>query len=437
MSARRVLVAARGEIAVRIIRALRDMGITSVAVYSKEDASAMHVRLADYRVCIGEGSGRHSYMNVSNIITAALNFGCDAIHPGYGFLSENADFAEACRNNGLIFIGPEPETIRRMGNKQEARSLMKAAGVPVVPGSDSPLHDVREARKAAEAIGWPVMIKAILGGGGKGMRECRSPQRFEQDFSMAQSEAVNAFSDDAMYLEKLVEDPRHVEVQILADQFGHIITLGDRDCSVQRNQMYHDAVNAAAAANYTGAGTVEFIIDRDGSYYFLEMNTRIQVEHGVTEMETDTDIVTEQISIAYGEPLSLKQEDVMMHGHTIECRINAEIPEKGFIPSPGTIRNLHLPGGNGVRVDTALYTGYTVPSEYDSMIAKIIVHAKDRESAIMKMRTALDETVISGVDTNLDLQYKILHSDAFCSGTADTGFVNQFVMGGTVHEDRL
>ncbi len=456
MSARRVLVAARGEIAVRIIRALRDMGITSVAVYSKEDASAMHVRLADYRVCIGEGSGRHSYMNVSNIITAALNFGCDAIHPGYGFLSENADFAEACRNNGLIFIGPEPETIRRMGNKQEARSLMKAAGVPVVPGSDSPLHDVQEARKAAEAIGWPVMIKAILGGGGKGMRECRSPQRFEQDFSMAQSEAVNAFSDDAMYLEKLVEDPRHVEVQILADQFGHIITLGDRDCSVQRNhqklieespspaisdetrkQMYRDAVNAAAAANYTGAGTVEFIIDRDGSYYFLEMNTRIQVEHGVTEMETDTDIVTEQIAIAYGEPLSLKQEDVMMHGHTIECRINAEIPEKGFIPSPGTIRNLHLPGGNGVRVDTALYTGYTVPSEYDSMIAKIIVHAKDRESAIMKMRTALDETVISGVDTNLDLQYKILHSDAFCSGTADTGFVNQFVMGGTVHEDRL
>ena len=456
MSARRVLVAARGEIAVRIIRALRDMGITSVAVYSKEDASAMHVRLADYRVCIGEGSGRHSYMNISNIITAALNFGCDAVHPGYGFLSENADFAEACRKSGLIFIGPEPETMRRMGNKQEARSMMKAAGVPVVPGSDAPLYDVREAKKTAEAIGWPVMIKAILGGGGKGMRECRNPQRFEQDFSMAQSEAVNAFSDDAMYLEKLVEDPRHVEVQVLADQFGHIITLGDRDCSVQRNhqklieespspaisdetrkRMYRDAVSAASAANYTGAGTVEFIIDRDGNYYFLEMNTRIQVEHGVTEMETDTDIVTEQIRIAYGEPLSLRQEDVRMHGHTIECRINAEIPEKGFIPSPGTIRNLHLPGGNGVRVDTALYTGYTVPSEYDSMIAKIIVHAKDRDSAIMKMRTALDETVISGVDTNLDLQYKILHSDAFCSGTADTGFVNKFVTGGTGHEDRL
>lgn len=456
MSARRVLVAARGEIAVRIIRALRDMGITSVAVYSKEDASAMHVRLADYRVCIGEGSGRHSYMNISNIITAARNFGCDAVHPGYGFLSENADFAEACRKSGLIFIGPEPETMRRMGNKQEARSMMKAAGVPVVPGSDAPLYDVREAKKTAEAIGWPVMIKAILGGGGKGMRECRSPQRFEQDFSMAQSEAVNAFSDDAMYLEKLVEDPRHVEVQVLADQFGHIITLGDRDCSVQRNHqklieespspaisdetrklMYRDAVSAASAAHYTGAGTVEFIIDRDSNYYFLEMNTRIQVEHGVTEMETDTDIVTEQIRIAYGEPLSLRQEDVRIHGHTIECRINAEIPEKGFIPSPGTIRNLHLPGGNGVRVDTALYTGYMVPSEYDSMIAKIIVHAKDRDSAIMKMRTALDETVISGVDTNLDLQYKILHSDAFCSGTADTGFVNRFVMGGTGHEDRL
>lgn len=445
---RRVLVAARGEIAVRIIRALRDLGIPSVAVYSTEDASAMHVRLADYRVCIGEGSGRNSYLNMNNIIMAARNFGCDAIHPGYGFLSENPEFAAKCAENDLVFIGPSAGTIARMGDKSQAREMMKQAGVPVVPGSAC-VHTPAEALAASQETGFPLMIKAALGGGGKGMRECFSEEEFESCFTIAQSEAVNAFADDSMYLEKLILKPHHVEVQILAGNDGNILVLGDRDCSVQRNhqklieespspaisdetrnRMFADARRAAAAAGYTGAGTVEFIADDRENYYFLEMNTRIQVEHGVTEMQTGIDIVCEQIRIAEGYPLSFSQEDISMKGHTIECRINAEIPEKGFIPSPGTITRLHLPGGMGVRVDTALYTGYTVPSEYDSLIAKIIVHGENREHAIMKMRTALDETVIGGVDTNLDFQYKILHSQVFCDGKADTGFVISFAEGG-------
>ncbi len=450
---RKVLVAARGEIAVRVIRALRDLGIASVAVYSREDSSAMHVRMADYRVCIGEGSASNSYLNTNNIITAALNFGCEAVHPGYGFLSENADFAKTCARHGLVFIGPSPETIAAMGNKAEARRIMQDAGVPVIPGSGI-FTSPEEAAGAAEKLGFPLMIKAALGGGGRGMRECRRAEDFANDFLSAQRETVNAFADDRMYLEKLIESPRHVEVQILADTFGNIVTLGERDCSVQRSHqklieespspavgektredLYQYARLAAKAAGYVSAGTAEFIIDRDRNCYFLEMNTRIQVEHGVSEMETDTDIVREQIRIAEKEPLSFRQEDILLRGHTIECRINAEIPEKGFIPSPGTIRHMHLPGGCGVRVDTALYTGYTIPSEYDSMIAKIIVHASDRESALRKMLTALDETVIVGVETNLDFQYKIVSSESFGNGTADTGFVTKFAQGG-LHEDR-
>ena len=450
---RKVLVAARGEIAVRIIRALRDLGIASVAVYSREDSRSLHVKLADYRVCIGEGSPRNSYMNMDNIIMAAKNFGCEAVHPGYGFLSENPAFARKCLENELVFIGPSPETIRKMGNKAEARALMKVAGVPVIPGSEAPVYSPEEALAEAERIGFPVMIKAALGGGGKGMRECFSKEEFPSDFALAQREAVNAFGSDAMYLEKLITNPRHVEVQVIADIRGNAVTLGDRDCSVQRShqklieespspavsdeiraRMYEDALKAAKAANYINAGTVEFIVDRDGNYYFLEMNTRIQVEHGVTEMETGIDIVEEQVRIAEGLPLSFSQEDIRLQGHTIECRINAEIPEKGFIPSPGTVEHMHLPGGCGVRVDTALYTGCTIPAEYDSMIAKIIVHAADRDAAIRKMRTALDETVITGVDTNLDFQYKILESRTFCEGRADTGFVSQFAEGG-LHEN--
>ncbi len=446
---KRVLVANRGEIAVRVIRALRDMGIASVAVYSKEDKDALHVRLADMRVCIGEGPARASYLNMDAIISAALNMECEAIHPGYGFLSENSEFARKCEENNLVFIGPASWIIDEMGNKSAARKKMMEAGVPVVPGTREPVYDSGAALDEARSIGFPVMIKASSGGGGRGMRECFSEDDFEDAFNTAQRESANAFGDDTMYIEKLVVHPRHVEVQLIGDNYGNVVTLGERDCSVQRNhqklieespspaiddetrsRMYRDAAIAAKTVGYNSAGTIEFIVDQSGEYYFMEMNTRIQVEHGVTEMETGTDLMVEQIRVAAGEKLSFAQEDIVLKGHTIECRINAEIPEKHFMPSPGKITNLLLPGGNGVRVDTAVYTGYTIPSEYDSMIAKIIVHAPTREAAIMKMKAALDETVIMGVDTNLDFQYKIMNNLTFMSGKADTGFIKAFTEGG-------
>ena len=446
---KRVLVANRGEIAVRVIRALRGMGIPSVAVYSKEDQDSLHGRLAEERVCIGEGSSRNSYLNMNTLITVAKNTGCDAIHPGYGFLSENAQFAEKCRENDICFIGPSPEVIDGMGNKSQARAKMREAGVPVVPGSLKALYDVKEALEEAKAMGFPVMIKASSGGGGKGMRECFSEGDFENEFLTAQRESANAFSDDAMYLEKLILEPRHVEVQIMGDSFGNVIALGERDCSIQRNHqklveespspivtaesrkaMMEAAVNAAKAVSYVGAGTIEFIVDQEGKFYFMEMNTRIQVEHGVTELVTDTDLVIEQIRVCAGEPLSMKQEEVLLRGHAIECRINAEIPEKNFMPSPGTITALHLPGGNGVRVDTAIYTGYKIPMEYDSMIAKVLVHGKDRQEAIRKMKGALEEMLVLGVETNLDFQYKIMQSEAFVEGKVDTGFIERFTLGG-------
>ena len=446
---KRVLVANRGEIAVRVIRALRGMGIPSVAVYSKEDQDSLHGRLAEERVCIGEGSSRNSYLNMDTLITVAKNTGCDAIHPGYGFLSENAQFAEKCRENDICFIGPSPEVIDGMGNKSQARAKMREAGVPVVPGSLKALYDVKEALEEAKSMGFPVMIKASSGGGGKGMRECYSEGDFENEFLTAQRESANAFSDDAMYLEKLILEPRHVEVQIMGDSFGNVIALGERDCSIQRNHqklveespspivtaesrkaMMEAAVNAAKAVSYVGAGTIEFIVDQEGKFYFMEMNTRIQVEHGVTELVTDTDLVIEQIRVCAGEPLSMKQEEVLLRGHAIECRINAEIPEKNFMPSPGTITALHLPGGNGVRVDTAIYTGYKIPMEYDSMIAKVLVHGKDRQEAIRKMKGALEEMLVLGVETNLDFQYKIMQSEAFVEGKVDTGFIERFTLGG-------
>ena len=446
---KRVLVANRGEIAVRVIRALRGMGIPSVAVYSKEDQDSLHGRLAEERVCIGEGSSRNSYLNMNTLITVAKNTGCDAIHPGYGFLSENAQFAEKCRENDICFIGPSPEVIDGMGNKSQARAKMREAGVPVVPGSLNALYDVKEALEEAKAMGFPVMIKASSGGGGKGMRECYSEGDFENEFLTAQRESANAFSDDAMYLEKLILEPRHVEVQIMGDSFGNVIALGERDCSIQRNHqklveespspivtaesrkaMMEAAINAAKAVSYVGAGTIEFIVDQEGKFYFMEMNTRIQVEHGVTELVTDTDLVIEQIRVCAGEPLSMKQEEVLIRGHAIECRINAEIPEKNFMPSPGTITALHLPGGNGVRVDTAIYTGYKIPMEYDSMIAKVLVHGKDRQEAIRKMKGALEEMLVLGVETNLDFQYKIMQSEAFVEGKVDTGFIERFTLGG-------
>ena len=446
---KRVLVANRGEIAVRVIRALRGMGIPSVAVYSKEDQDSLHGRLAEERVCIGEGSSRNSYLNMDTLITVAKNTGCDAIHPGYGFLSENDQFAEKCRENDICFIGPSPEVIDGMGNKSQARAKMREAGVPVVPGSLKALYDVKEALEEAKAMGFPVMIKASSGGGGKGMRECFSEGDFENEFLTAQRESANAFSDDAMYLEKLILEPRHVEVQIMGDSFGNVIALGERDCSIQRNHqklveespspivtaesrkaMMEAAVNAAKAVSYVGAGTIEFIVDQEGKFYFMEMNTRIQVEHGVTELVTDTDLVIEQIRVCAGEPLSMTQEEVLLRGHAIECRINAEIPEKNFMPSPGTITALHLPGGNGVRVDTAIYTGYKIPMEYDSMIAKVLVHGKDRQEAIRKMKGALEEMLVLGVETNLDFQYKIMQSEAFVEGKVDTGFIERFTLGG-------
>ena len=446
---KRVLVANRGEIAVRVIRALRALSVSSVAVYSKEDRDALHTRLADERVCIGEGAARNSYLNMDTILTVAKNTGCDAIHPGYGFLSENAHFAKKCEENGITFIGPTAEVIEEMGNKSEARRRMREAGVPVVPGSLSVLYDVGEALEEARKMGFPVMIKASSGGGGKGMRECYKEEDFEKDFLTAQRESANAFSDDAMYLEKLILEPRHVEVQIMGDSYGHVVALGERDCSIQRNHqklveespspavsektrkaMMEAAVKAAASVRYTGAGTIEFIMDKDGQFYFMEMNTRIQVEHGVTELLTNTDLVMEQIRVSAGEKLSYRQEDSPFLGHSIECRINAEIPEKNFMPSPGKITALHLPGGNGVRVDTALYTGYTVPMEYDSMIAKVLVLGRNREEAIQKMRVALEEMLVLGVETNLDFQYKIMRSEAFREGKVDTGFVERFMLSG-------
>ena len=418
---KRVLVANRGEIAVRVIRALRALSVSSVAV-SKEDRDALHTRLADERVCIGEGAARNSYLNMDTILTVAKNTGCDAIHPGYGFLSENAHFAKKCEENGITFIGPTAEVIEEMGNKSEARRRMREAGVPVVPGSLSVLYDVGEALEEARKMGFPVMIKASSGGGGKGMRECYKEADFEKDFLTAQRESANAFSDDAMYLEKLILEPRHVEVQIMGDSYGHVVALGERDCSIQRNHqklveespspavsektrkaMMEAAVKAAASVRYTGAGTIEFIMDKDGQFYFMEMNTRIQVEHGVTELLTNTDLVMEQIRVSAGEKLSYRQEDIPFLGHSIECRINAE---------------------------TALYTGYTVPMEYDSMIAKVLVLGRNREEAIQKMRVALEEMLVLGVETNLDFQYKIMRSEAFREGKVDTGFVERFMLSG-------
>ena len=442
----KILIANRGEIAVRIIRACRNMGIRSVAVYSKEDQNSLHVQLADQRVCIGEGPARNNYLNMELIITAARNVGADAIHPGFGFLSENADFVRLCNEYGIAFIGPTAEVINSMGNKSHARQTMMDAKVPVVPGTREPVYDAETGEKFADEIGYPVMIKASSGGGGKGMRVAQSKDEFEFHFNMAQRESANAFGDDTMYIEKYIENPRHVEIQIMADNFGNVVALGERDCSVQRNHqklieespspaitekmrasMNHDAILAAKAVNYTNAGTVEFIVDPKGTYYFMEMNTRIQVEHGVTEMVTGTDLIIEQIRIAMGEPLSFSQNDVTPKGHAIECRINAEIPEKNFMPSPGVVKHLHLPAGNGVRVDTALYTGYRIPSEYDSMIAKVIVHAPDRKAALQKMRSALDEMLIMGVETNLDFQYRILKNPEFCEGKADTGFIERIL----------
>ena len=438
----KILIANRGEIAVRIIRACREMGIKTVAVYSEADRDALHTLLADEAICIGPALSSESYLNMEQILTACVAMKADAIHPGFGFLSENARFAELCEKCKIRFIGPPAAMIHKMGNKSEARKTMMEAGVPVIPGSREPVYTVEEGLKAARKVGFPVMIKASSGGGGKGMRVSRNEEDFASNFQNAQMESVKGFSDDTMYIERFVEQPRHIEFQILADSFGNVVHLGERDCSIQRKhqkvleeapsaaisdrlrkKMGDMAVRAAKAVGYENAGTIEFLLDKNKDFYFMEMNTRIQVEHPVTEAVTDLDLIKEQIKIAAGEPLSFQQADVKISGHAIECRINAENPEKNFMPCPGTITDIHLPGGRGVRVDTAVYNGYTIPSSYDSMILKLIVHDKNRESAIAKMRSALGELVIEGIITNLDFQYDLINDRDFEEGNVDTDFI--------------
>ncbi|MDO4677239.1 MAG: acetyl-CoA carboxylase biotin carboxylase subunit [Eubacteriales bacterium] len=438
----KILIANRGEIAVRIIRACREMGIRTVAVYSEADRDALHTQLADEAVCIGRAASSDSYLNMERILSATVATKAQAIHPGFGFLSENSRFVEMCRKCNVTFIGPSAEVISRMGNKSEAKNTMRQAGVPVVPGTEEPVFTVEEARKAAAQIGYPVMIKASSGGGGKGMRVAGNEEEFEKLFCTAQQESIRSFADDTMYLEKFVECPRHVEVQIVADKFGNVVHLGERDCSIQRRhqklieespcsalseelrkKMGDTAVRAAKAVGYESAGTIEFLLDKSGEFYFMEMNTRIQVEHPVSEFVSGVDLIKEQIRVAAGEPLSVAQEDIVLRGHAIECRINAEDPENHFMPCPGTITNLHLPGGNGVRMDTAVFNGYSIPPNYDSMIVKVIVYDRDRPSAIRKMVSTLGEVVIEGVKTNIDFQYELLNTPDFREGNITTGFI--------------
>ena len=441
---RKILIANRGEIAVRIIRACREMGIETVAVYSEADKEALHTQLADEAVCIGPAASKDSYLNMESIISATLVSGADAIHPGFGFLSENEKFAELCEKCRITFIGPPSEVIRKMGNKTEARTTMVEAGVSVIPGWNESISSVEEAKTIADDLGYPVIIKAALGGGGKGMRTAFSEAELEQAFLTAKAEAKAAFGEDAVYMEHFMEHPRHVEVQILADAYGNIVHLGERDCSIQRNhqkfieeapcvaispelreKMGCAAVKAARAADYVNAGTIEFLLEKETDFYFMEMNTRIQVEHPVTEWVTGVDLVKEQIRIASGEKLSITQEDVCLEGYAIECRINAENPALDFRPSPGNITGLYLPGGKGIRMDTAIYSGYTVPAYYDSMIAKIIVYDKDRHNAIRKMISALGEVAIEGVKTNVDFLYELLNQPDFQEGNITTDFIPQ------------
>ena len=444
---KKVLIANRGEIAVRVIRACREMGIKTVAVYSEADKDALHTQLADEAICIGPARSKDSYLNMSNIISAAVLTGAQAIHPGFGFLSENAMFASMCEECNIKFIGPDAETIDMMGNKAKAREVMKNADVPIVPGCEGTIDSLEEAISESKNIGYPLMIKAAAGGGGKGIRIVYSKDELEMAYNSAKSEAKVNFNDDTIYMEKFIEEPKHIEIQILADNYGNVVHLGERDCSLQRrNQkvleeapsliltedlreiMGETAVRAAKAVNYKGVGTIEFLVDKHRNFYFMEMNTRIQVEHPVTELVTGIDLVKNQIRVANGEELSITQEDIKIEGHAIECRINAENPEMNFAPSPGKVEILIVPGGNGIRVDSAVYQGYNIPPYYDSMISKLIVHGDTREEAISKMKRALCEYEIRGIDTNIDFQLKILNNENYIKGNFDTGFIQKEIL---------
>lgn len=441
---KKVLIANRGEIAVRIIRACRELDLRTVAVYSEADRSALHAKIADEAVCIGPAASSESYLNVRAIIGACEITGADAIHPGFGFLSENASFARTCEKCGITFIGPDSHSIEMLGDKAAAKEAMKAAGVPVITGSDGAVKSFEEAKRIAAEIGYPVMVKASAGGGGRGIRIVEKAEELENQINAAKQEALSAFGNDEIYIEKFVVNPKHIEIQILADSQGNVISLGERDCSMQRrNQkvleeapstvideetrrnMGEAACAAAKVCGYKNAGTIEFLVDKDKHFYFMEMNTRIQVEHPITEEVTGVDIVKEQLRIAAGEPLSYKQEDIKLSGHAIECRINAENPAMNFMPSPGVIDSLFIPGGPGVRVDTAVYQGYEITPYYDSMIAKLIVHGKDREEAIAKMKWALAEFIVDGVSTNIDFHLKLIRTEAFEKGDYDNGYLNR------------
>lgn len=441
---KKVLIANRGEIAVRVIRACRELGIHTVAVYSTADKNALHAKIADEAVCIGPAQSKDSYLNMKAIMAACEVTGADAVHPGFGFLSENAGFARMCGKCGIKFIGPRPESIDMLGDKAKAKETMKAAGVPVIEGSDGAVNNIDYAYDLAGKIGYPVMVKASAGGGGRGIRVVKDEGELEAQITAAKQEALACFGNDEIYIEKFIENPKHIEIQILADDFGNVIHLGERDCSMQRRnqkvleetpspimteelreRMGKSAVAAAKACGYVNAGTIEFLVDKNGDYYFMEMNTRIQVEHPITEAVTGVDLVKQQLLIAMGEKLSFTQEDIKVRGHAIECRINAENPKLNFRPSPGVINSLHIPGGMGIRIDSAVYQGYEIPPYYDSMIAKLIVYARNREEAIAKMKWALSEFIVDGVATNIDFQLGLIRCEGFEKGDYDNGYLSR------------
>lgn len=443
---KKVLIANRGEIAVRIIRACRELGVRCAAIYSTADTSSLHAQIADEAVCIGPPPTKDSYLNMNAVIQAALNVGADAIHPGFGFLSENAEFARLCEKYGITFIGPSYESIEMLGDKAAAKETMKAAGVSVIPGSDGAVSSYEEAAAIAEKAGYPVLVKASAGGGGRGIRRVDSPEQLREQMTAAQQEAKNFFGDDAVYIEKFLINPHHIEIQIMADKMGSYIYLGERDCSMQRRnqkvleecpspivdevlrkKMGEAAVTAAKQCGYYNAGTIEFLVDENRDFYFMEMNTRIQVEHPITEEVTGFDLVKAQIEVAAGLPLSVKQEDIKLRGHAIECRINAEDPEHDFRPSPGTITALYMPGGPGIRIDGAVYQGYTITPYYDSMISKLIAHGSDREDAVNKMKWALSEFIVEGIDTNIDFQLELIRNPDFRHGKYDIGFLGRYM----------